>query len=127
MAPRKENNSIKMFLYLLQIPDSKKSQELLKRNRSNLSRLVQFLTGHNMLKRHRNIQKGIEDPESCRLCLEEEESSFHVIAECNAMQSYRTEIFHTLNNLPNPPVWTIQQVEDFLKKSPVGNMLDEHP
>ena len=108
-------------------PDSKKSQELLKRSRSNLSRLVQFLTGHNMLKRHRNIQKGIDDPESCRLCLEEEESSFHVIAECNAMQSYRTEIFHTLNNLPNPPVWTIQQVEDFLKKSPVGNMLDEHP
>ena len=106
--------------------DWKKSQELLKRDRNDLSRLVQFFTGHNMLKRHRNLQERIEDPNSCRLCCEEEESSFHVIAECPGTQSIRTEIFCTLHDLPNPPVWTIKQVDSFLKKSLVGEMLDEH-
>ena len=106
--------------------DWKKSQELLKRNRNELSRLVQFFTGHNMLKRHRNLQERIDDPYSCRLCCEEEETSFHVIAECPGTHKVREEIFCTHHDLPNPPVWTIKQVENFLKKSPVGEMLDEH-
>jgi len=72
------------FHTLMQTP-AKKSSLLLKLNRNDLSRLVQFLTGHNKLKRHKNIQAGIIDPHSCRLCLEDDESSFHVIAECPAM------------------------------------------
>ena len=89
--------------------------------------MVQFITGHNKLKRHKNIQDGILDPYSCRLCLEEEESSFHVIAECPAMQIHRTEVFKqpVPKNLPNPPDWTLSQVEKFLKVSPVGRMLDQ--
>ena len=59
-------------------PNAKKTSNLLKLNRNNLSRLVQFLTGHNKLKRHKNIQEGVIDPNSCRLCFEDEESSFHV-------------------------------------------------
>ena len=108
-------------------PNPKKSLLLLKMDRNNLSRMVQFITGHNKLKRHKNIQDGILDPHSCRLCLEEEESSFHVIAECPAMQIYRTEVFKqpVPKNLPNPPDWTLSQVEKFLKVSPVGRMLDQ--
>ena len=60
--------------------------------------LVQFLTGHNKLKRHKNIQNGVNDPHSCRLCLEEEKSSYHVIAECPATKSVRTKVFE-LNSL----------------------------
>ena len=82
------------------IPNSKKSSLLLRLDRKNLSRLVQFLTGHNMLKRHKNTQNGVIDPHSCRLCLEEEESSFHVIAECPAMQSYRSGVFKLLQYFP---------------------------
>ena len=108
-------------------PNPKKSLLLLKMDRNNLSRMVQFITGHNKLKRHKNIQDGILDPHSCRLCLEEEESSFHVIAECPAMQIHRTEVFKQPipKNLPNPPDWTLSQVEKFLKVSPVGRMLDQ--
>ena len=95
--------------------------------RNNLSRLVQFLTRHNKLKRHRNIQNGVTDPHSCRLCLEEEESSFHVIAECPATLPYRSRIFKLPAPaiLPNPPDWTVSQVNTFIKESPVGDMLDQ--
>ena len=107
-------------------PDPKKSHLLLKMDRNNLSKIVQFLTGHNKLKRHKNIQEGVLDPHSCRLCLEEEESSFLVIAECPAMQIHRSEVFKLPIpiNLPNPPDWTLSQVEKFLKISPVGEMLE---
>ena len=107
------------------IPNSKKSSLLLRLDRKNLSRLVQFLTGHNKLKRHKNIQNGVTDPHSCRLCLEEEESSFHVIAECPAMQTYRSEVFKLPTTLPNPPDWKITQLENFFKISPIGVMLEQ--
>ena len=106
------------------IPDIKKSLQLLDMNRDNLSRLVQFLTGHNNLKRHRNIQNGVNDPESCRLCQEDEESSYHVIAECPAMQYFRRKIFQTPTLLPDPLVWSVMQVTRFLRESPIGDMLD---
>ena len=107
------------------IPDPKKSLQLLKMNRNNLSRIVQFLTGHNNLKRHKNIQNNVDDPHSCRLCYEDEESSFHVIAECPATQSYRWRIFQCPTILTNPPDWTVNQVDLFLKESQIGQMLDQ--
>ena len=105
--------------------DPKKSSQLLKMKRDNLSRLVQFFTGHNKLKRHKNIQNNVIDMYSCRLCEEEEESSFHVIAECPAMRIFRTGAFKLPipTVLPNPPDWEISQIEKFLNESPVGNML----
>ena len=39
-----------------------------------------IISGHSKLKRYKNS-----------LCLEEEESSFHVIAECPSMQIHRSE------------------------------------
>ena len=96
-------------------------------NRKDLSRLVQFLTGHNKLKRHKNLQNGVDDPHSCRLCFEEEESSFHVIAECPATQTVRTRVFELPSPiaLTDPPDWTISQVVRFLKESSVGDLLNQ--
>ncbi len=69
----------------------------------------------------------MNDPHSCRLCLEEEESSFHVIAECPAMQSLRSRVFKlpTATSLPDPPDWKVSQVDRFRNESPVGDMLDQ--
>ncbi len=108
-------------------PNLKKSTKLLRLTRNNLSKLVQFLTGHNKLKRHKNLQNGVNDPHPCRLCLEEEESSFHVIAECPATQSVRTRVFELLTpiDLPIPPDWDLDQVIRFIRQSPVGDMLDQ--
>ena len=106
------------------IPNPKKSYQLLTRKRNDLGKLVQFFTGHNKLKRHKNIQNAVDDPHSCRLCYEDEESSFHVIAECLAMQTYGWEVFQCLTTLPNPLDWTVNEVEKFLKISPLWNMLE---
>ena len=64
---------------------------------------------------------------SCRLCLEEEESTFHVIAECPATQSVRSKVFELPipTHLPDPPDWDVSQVVRFLRESPVGDMLDQ--
>ena len=80
------------------------------------------------LKRHKNLQDKINDPYSCRLCLEEEEFSFHVIAECPATQFLRTKIFDlpTPSTLLNPPDWRVSQVARFLKESSIGNMLEQN-
>ena len=43
-------------------PDQKKSLQLLRLGKKILSRITQFLTGHNKLKRHKNLQNGIIDP-----------------------------------------------------------------
>ena len=95
--------------------------------RNNLGRLVQFFTGHNKLQRHKNLQNKVTDMYSCRLCEEEEESSFNVIAECPVTQIYRTGVFQLPipTILPNPPDWEVSQVVKFLNESPVGEMLDD--
>ena len=109
-------------------PDYKKSHLLLNLERMTLSRLVQFFTGHNNLKRHKNIQNGLVDPLSCRLCCEDEESSFHVIAECPATETVRKKVFMLYNTstLSNPPAWTISQVIRFLKESQIDDLLDQY-
>ena len=104
-------------------PDPRKSMELINMKRKKLSRMIQFLSGHNKLKYHMNLQEGKIDPGSCRLCMEDEESSFHIIGECPAMEHIRFEIFHR-NILGRKPIWEISQVEKFLRVSKVGNMLD---
>jgi len=106
-----------------QTPDPNLSRKLLEIPRPKLGLLIQFLTGHNNLMRH----KAICDPDvdsTCRLCLEEEESSFHVIAECPVLQTARWNNFH-LTTLQNPPVWSIQQVTRFLKETTIGDLLDQ--
>ena len=74
-------------------PNAKKSSKLLQLDRMSLGLMVQFLTGHNRLNRHTNLLTNVIDIYSCRFCLEEEESSFHVIAECPALQPYRYKIY----------------------------------
>ena len=51
----------------------------------------------------------------------------YVIAECLAMQTHRSSVFKLPipTTLPNPPDWTVNQMEKFLKVSPVGEMLDQ--
>ena len=104
-------------------PDAKKSSKLLQLDRSSLGLMVQFLTGHNRLKRHANIQTNVTDLYSCRFCLEDEESSYHVIAECPALKPYRNVAFGNSSTLPNPMEWSITQVWNFLKISSIDTLL----
>ena len=109
-----------------QEPDQNKSKELLNLDRNKLSILVQFITGHNRLMRHSNLQEGIEDPYSCRFCLEDEETSYHLIAECPELQATRWTVFQAPSNLEKHPSWTVKQLNMFLEISKVGKMLQNH-
>ena len=107
--------------------NEKKSQQLLTMKRAKLGRLVQLFTGHNQLKRHKNIQEGITEPDSCRLCREEEESSFHVIVECPALNNTRLAIFHNQTIQESELAkgnWEISQVTEFLRRTKIGEMLE---
>ena len=104
--------------------DKHKSKEILQLNRALLGKTVQLLTGHNNLMRHRNLKNDSIDP-TCRMCLKEDETSFHVIAECEALWRTRRYIF-LKSQLSYAPNWTVCQVTRFLKESPIGELLVQH-
>jgi len=47
-----------------------------------------LLTGHNTLRRHLHLM-GLSDSPLCRRCGAEEETSAHVLCECEALSSLR--------------------------------------
>ena len=59
------------------------------------------------------------------MCMEDDESSFHVIAECPALAKERWDIFHQ-TILSDTPNWSLKQVTRFLRESPIGGLLDQH-
>ncbi len=101
--------------------DTSKSNELLRLSRTDLGLHIQFLSGHNRLKRHMSLQDKNIDP-TCRLCNEEEETSLHIYAECPVLQQQRWNIFHLIPPPPIPPKWSPNQVGRFLKEPHVANL-----
>jgi len=73
-------------------PDKSKSAIILTQDRKRISWLVQIFTGHNFLNRHDALVDPEKDP-TCRLCEEEEETSFHLVAECPALAWLRMQVF----------------------------------
>ena len=59
----------------------------------------------------------------CRLCLEEEETSFHVMAECPALARPRLEVFGTPFQR-TPLQWTTKQVVSFVREASIDGLLD---
>ncbi|CAB4040267.1 Retrovirus-related Pol poly from type-1 retrotransposable element R1 [Paramuricea clavata] len=106
--------------------DKAKSKSLLDLGRREISACTQLITGHNFMRRHEAIVAQYDTQEfseyaECRLCMEDEETSFHIVAECPALQHIRTECFNTLF-LPEPVGdWTVAKLLRFLRISPVSN------
>jgi hypothetical protein len=57
-------------------------------NRTQSRVVIGLLTGHNTLRRHLHVMGLISDP-TCRRCGTEEETSVHVLCECEALASPR--------------------------------------
>ena len=97
-------------------PDAKISLELKHLSRSDLGRLVQFITGHCNMNRHGNKKNPNLDP-ICRLCKEEEETPWHIVRECPCLISLRSSIFglHILHLVE----WTPRQLSGFLRNPTV--------
>jgi len=61
---------------------------LLSFNRTQSRAVTGFLTGHNTLRRHLHLLGWLDSP-LCRRCGAEEETSAHILYECEALASFR--------------------------------------
>ena len=100
------------------------SYDLLRSPRPEFSLLVQLFTGHNYLKRHQAIIDQNDDNE-CRLCMEDEESSFHILAECPALAAARLSNFG-LHAQDSSPLWVPSQVISFLREANIDFLQHAH-
>ena len=76
------------------IPHINKSQavDFTRGRRNYFSAIVQFITGHNFMNRQEAIAKfghANFDAAKCRFCQKGEESTFHVLTECDAFAATR--------------------------------------
>ena len=99
------------------------SFELLKAGRRKLSGLVQIITGHNFLRRHEALVRETGEAE-CRLCLEDEETSFHIVAECPALAEPRLRVFGTLCLDAQALQWSSREIASFIREASISSLLD---
>ena len=103
-------------------PDKGKSEVLINHDRRTLSTFIQFITGFNLLGYHqRNVKGPAVDPTS-RLCPEEIEDAWHLIADCPALMTRRRVIFSQEFLQPDPP-WTVSQVVRFISLNQMNRLL----
>jgi hypothetical protein len=69
-------------------PDLALGARLLSFNRTQTRVVTGLLTGHNTLRRHLHIM-GLCNDSMCRKCGTEEETSVHILCECEALASLR--------------------------------------
>ena len=88
--------------------------------------LGQLITGHNFMNRHEAIcdPTGSTSAE-CRLCMEgEDESSFHVVAECPALANLRRQtIGRGIPFLSSPFEWDPVSLTGFLREADIVSMM----
>ena len=73
---------------LISGPDLATGARLLSFNRTQTRTVIGLLTGHNTLRRHLHVM-GLSDNRTCRKCGTEEETSAHILCECEALASLR--------------------------------------
>ena len=96
------------------------------------SLLVQFITGHNYANRHQFIIDNKKYPTDeanpevraaslCSLCGEGEESSFHILTDCEALQVLREKHFGIV---VEPPYisFKVSQLVSFLREQPIDSL-----
>ena len=105
------------------VVNSRKSVDIFQQSRVHLGWLIQFLTGHNFLRRHEALQNPTVNP-TCRLCGEEEETSWHLATNCPACWRERSEIFNWIELRDNIPEWSTLQVNRFLRVPIIADLLD---
>jgi ribonuclease HI len=106
--------------------DPVKSGHLLRLSRDDFGRAIRWLTGHCFLNRHNNLLNPLEYPSpTCRACNWKEETSSHIICECEALGFIRYFHFQEFS-LPLAPIPIIKQLTSFLQ-DPRINTLETLP
>ena len=100
----------------------KQSYQLLGSSRTRLSWLVQLLTGHNFMKRHESLVNE-DDDSQCRFCLEDDESTYHIMVECPALEQARSTILGS-NFREIPLRWSASGIASYVTVASIGSLLD---
>ena len=95
-----------------------KSKKLLALDRGLFSTCVQWLTGHTFLNRHEYVIGNIDFNE-CRYCFLEEETSSHLITDCEVLWRERADCFQAYFLDVNRPTWSVDNLVKFLGKPSV--------
>jgi hypothetical protein len=97
--------------------DHETSKWLFKLDRCSYGHIIQIVTGHNYLNYHLFNCKKVENP-SCRYCDEDNETSWHLLAECPKFAQLRMG-FSGDHKVPPG----INQVSAFLTESSIDTLL----
>ena len=73
---------------LISGPNLATGARLLSFNRTQTRAVIGLLTRHNTLRRHLHVT-GLSNDSACRKCGTEEETSVHILCECEALASLR--------------------------------------
>ena len=85
-----------------------------------MSKITRFITGHNFMMRHRNVIDNTLDS-TCRLCSAGEETSFHIIANCDALWRHRNDIMGHCY-LEDSFDWTPHQIIKYITKPQIAEL-----
>jgi len=106
-------------------PDPVKSERILKiKSRPVLGQLIRWITGHNNLRRHRQIIDPWEPTNKCRFGCSEEESAWHIMADCPSLVPFRYIYFNKFFIEMNDE-WDLGQMKGFLKDPFVARLEEE--
>ena len=86
-------------------------------SRTDLGLLIQFITGHNYLRRHRKVL-GEEDDKCC-LCGEGIEDSLHLWENCKVTKDLRGGFSKC-----TPTIWSLSQLSMFLREQSIVGLMD---
>ena len=84
----------------------------------NLSVPVQWLTGHCYLNVY-DYKLGRTDTKMCRFCELDEESSSHLITDCEVFWQERVESFKAYFLDKSSPTWEVSDLVKFLSSKPI--------
>ena len=105
-------------------PETKPNQSnhLIRQSRDAFGRAARWLTGHCFLNRHNNVLNPTEFPNpKCRFCNWEQETSSHIICECEALGLIRHFHFQEFI-LPLAPIPSIRQLTSYLHDSRINSL-----
>jgi len=89
-------------------------------NRTQSRAVTGLLTGHNTLRRHLHLM-GLSDSPLCRRCGAEDETSAHILCECEALASLRHVYLGSflqpedINSISLGAIWDFSKVTSHLK------------
>ena len=104
-------------------PSEKLHRHIINQNRTQIRKLIGFITGHNNLKYHQK-QQNIVNNDTCRLCGNAEEQSWHLLSKCPSLNFARSQIFHEYSIEMEDFKWEPKRIMNFIENTKVNDLLE---